>query len=87
MAQVVIYITTYCPYCTAAKALLRSKGIAFEEVDVIHDPDRRMEMEERSQRRTVPQIFIDDRPIGGYDEARNLDFTGELDRLLGLKTD
>ncbi len=87
MAKVVIYITTYCPYCTAAKALLRSKGVVFEEVDVTHDPDRRMEMEKRSQRRTVPQIFIDDRPIGGYDEARNLDFAGELDRLLGLKTD
>lgn len=87
MAKVVIYITTYCPYCTAAKALLRSKGVVFEEIDVTNDPDRRLEMEKRSQRRTVPQIFIDDRPIGGYDEARNLDFAGELDRLLGLKTD
>jgi glutaredoxin 3 len=87
MARVVIYITTYCPYCTAAKALLRSKGVVFEEIDVTSDPDRRLEMEKRSQRRTVPQIFIDDRPIGGYDEARNLDFAGELDRLLGLKTD
>lgn len=87
MARVVIYLTSYCPYCTAAKALLRSKGVVFEEIDVTNAPDRRLEMEQRSQRRTVPQIFIDDRSIGGYDDARHLDFTGELDRLLGGKID
>jgi GrxC family glutaredoxin len=84
MAQVVIYIAPYCPYCTAAKALLRSKNVAFEEIDVTNDPERREEMENRSQRRTVPQIFIDGQSIGGYDDARDLDATGELDRLLGL---
>jgi len=84
MAKVVIYITTYCPYCTAAKALLRSKAVPFDEIDVTRDPARRAEMEQLSQRRTVPQIFIDGRPIGGYDEARQLDASGELDRLLGL---
>jgi glutaredoxin 3 len=84
MARVVIYITTYCPYCTAAKALLRSKNVPFEEIDVTQDPDRRAEMERFSQRRTVPQIFIDGQSIGGYDDARRLDMTGELDRLLGL---
>jgi GrxC family glutaredoxin len=84
MARVVIYITTYCPYCTAAKALLRSKKVVFEEVDVTNDPLRRAEMEQLSQRRTVPQIFIDGQSIGGYDDARYLDSTGALDRLLGI---
>jgi len=84
MAQVVIYTTNYCPYCTAAKALLRSKNVSFDEIDVTSDQLRRGEMEQRSQRRTVPQIFIDGKPIGGYDEARDLDANGELDRLLGI---
>jgi glutaredoxin 3 len=84
MAQVVIYTTNYCPYCTAAKALLRSKNVRFEEIDVGEDPARRAEMERLSQRRTVPQIFIDGIPIGGYDDARQLDANGELDSLLGI---
>lgn len=84
MAKVVIYTTNYCPYCTGAKSLLRSKKVEFEEIDVTDDPARRMEMEQLSRRRTVPQIFIDGQPIGGYDEARLLDARGELDRLLGL---
>lgn len=84
MAQVVIYTTNYCPYCTAAKALLRSKNVQFDEIDVTSDPLRRSEMEQRSQRRTVPQIFIDGKPIGGYDDAHELDVSGELDRLLGI---
>jgi glutaredoxin 3 len=83
MSQVVIYTTTYCPYCTAAKALLRSKNVQFHEIDVTDDPARRIEMEKLSRRRTVPQIFIDGKPIGGYDDARRLDSEGELDRLLG----
>ena len=84
MAQVVIYTTNYCPYCTAAKALLRSKNVRFDEIDVTSDPSRRAEMEQRSQRRTVPRIFIDGKPIGGYEDARDLDANGELDRLLGI---
>ncbi len=83
MARVVIYTTSYCPYCTGAKALLRSKQVAFEEIDVTDDPARRAEMERLSRRRTVPQIFIDGEPIGGYDDARLLEARGELDRLLG----
>lgn len=83
MAKVVIYTTSYCPYCFGAKALLRSKNIEFEEIDVTDDPVQRAEMERLSARRTVPQIFIDAHPIGGYDEARRLDAIGELDRLLG----
>ncbi len=83
MVQVVIYTTNYCPYCTGAKALLRSKDVKFEEIDVTHDPAKRAEMERLSQGWTVPQILIDGQPIGGYDEARSLDAAGELDRLLG----
>jgi glutaredoxin 3 len=85
MAQVIIYTASYCPYCTGAKALLRAKNVAFEEIDVTYDEARRDEMERLSRRRTVPQIFIDGKPIGGYDDARRLDATGELDRMLGLK--
>jgi glutaredoxin 3 len=84
MDQVVIYTTSYCPYCTGAKGLLRSKNVQFEELDVTDDPERRAEMERLSGRRTVRQIFIQGKPIGGYDDARRLDATGELDRLLGF---
>jgi glutaredoxin 3 len=87
MAQVVIYTTNYCPYCTGAKALLRSKKVQFEEIDVTHDAAKRAEMERLSQRWTVPQIFIDDLPIGGFDDMRRLDETGELDRLIGREVE
>jgi len=83
MPRVVIYTTPYCPYCFRAKALLRSKQVEFEEIDVSDDPARRAEMERLSARRTVPQIFIDAEPIGGFDDARRLDTMGELDRMLG----
>ena len=82
MAQVVIYTTHYCPYCTAAKALLRSKKVQFEEIDVTHDVEKRAEMERLSQRWTVPQIFIDGKPIGGFDDMSRLDLNGMLDPLL-----
>jgi glutaredoxin 3 len=62
---------------------LRSKKVQFDEIDVTDDPARRTEMEKLSQRRSVPQIFIDGKPIGGYDDAQRLDAKGELDRLLG----
>ena len=84
MARVVIYTTNYCSYCSGAKALLRSKNVSFEEIDVTADPDRRAEMERLAHRRTVPQIFIDAKGIGGFDDARFLDSTGELDRLLRI---
>ncbi len=82
MAHVRIYTTTYCPYCSAAKSLLRAKNVQFEEIDVTNDSERRSEMEKLSHRFTVPQIFINDQPIGGYDDAQVLDARGELDRLL-----
>jgi glutaredoxin 3 len=82
MANVVMYTTQYCPYCVQAKALLRNKGVAFEEVDVGGDDELRSKMIEASGRRTVPQIFINDSPIGGFEELRSLEEEGELDRLL-----
>jgi glutaredoxin 3 len=82
MAKIVMYTTQYCPYCVRAKALLRHKGIEFEEIDVSEDEAVREKMIEESGRRTVPQIFINGSPVGGFDELRTLDEQGELDRLL-----
>ncbi len=82
MAKVVMYTTQQCPYCVGAKALLRHKGVSFEEIDVSDDAELRAKMIEESGRRTVPQIFINDRAIGGFEELRALDEGGELDRLL-----
>ncbi len=82
MAKVIVYTTEYCPYCVRAKSLLKHKGVAFEEIDVGQDDALRDKMVEESGRRTVPQIFIDDKPIGGFDELYALDQDGELDRLL-----
>ena len=82
MQKVIIYTTNYCPYCFGAKALLRSKNVEFEEIDVTDDPARRIEMERLSRRRTVPQVFIEGQPVGGFDDIRRLDAAGELDRLL-----
>lgn len=64
--NVIMYSTQYCPYCVAAKQLLNSKGIPYEEIDVGAAPERRQEMQQLSQRRTVPQIFADGNHIGGY---------------------
>ena len=83
MAKVEVYSTNYCPYCMRAKALLRSKGVAFEEIDVTDDPELRAKMVKRAGgRRTVPEIFINGEIIGGCDELFALERSGELDRLL-----
>ncbi len=82
MAKVEIYTTQTCPYCHRAKALLNQKGVAFREVDVSMDPDMRRQLIDRTGRRTVPQIFINDEAIGGFDELRALDVAGELDKKL-----
>lgn len=85
MADIVMYTTTYCPFCFRAKDLLASKGVEWEEIDLDQRPDRRFEMMERSQgRHTVPQIFVDGAGLGGYDEIAALDRQGKLDGLLGL---
>lgn len=83
LARVILYTTTYCAYCSAAKAFLRARNIEFEEIDVTDDPSARAEMERKSAHRTVPQIFIDGISIGGFDDLRRLAITGELNQLLG----
>ncbi len=82
MAKVIVYTTDYCPYCLRAKNLLRHKGVAFEEIDVSEDDALREQVVAKSGRRTVPQIFIDGKSIGGFDELYALDQEGELDRIL-----
>lgn len=84
MVRVVIYTTSYCPYCRGAKELLRAKKVDFEEIDVTHNPDLRREMERRSGRKTVPQIFVDGLPLGGFAEVRLLEAEGKLDAILGI---
>lgn len=83
MAKVEIYTSPFCGYCFRAKRLLDSKGVSFEEFDVMMDAAKREEMVERAAgRSTVPQIFIDGRHIGGCDELHALDKAGKLDPLL-----
>ncbi|MGB0695315.1 MAG: glutaredoxin 3 [Rhodospirillaceae bacterium] len=87
MATVEIYTSPFCPFCHRAKALLGRKGIEFTEIDVMMSPKKRMEMEKRAEgRHTVPQIFINDKGIGGCDELHALDAKGELDPLLAAET-
>jgi glutaredoxin 3 len=82
MPKVEIYTTPWCPYCTAAKSLLNEKGVTFTEVDVV-DPQKRAAMVEKAHgRRTVPQIFIGETHVGGYDDMAALERRGKLDPLL-----
>jgi glutaredoxin 3 len=81
---VIMYTQVLCGYCSAARALLKKKGVAYEEINVTLNGKLRREMIERSGGYTVPQIFIDGRHIGGYDEMAALDNAGQLDDLLGL---
>jgi len=84
MADIEIYTKFFCPYCTRAKALLESKGVAFREIDVTMDAALRRAMVERAHgRSTVPQIFIDGHHVGGSDDVSALDARGGLDPLLG----
>ena len=85
MADIVMYKTQVCPYCVMAGGLLKKKGQTWQEIDVTHDAALRQEMEERSGRRTVPEIFIDGVCVGGYDDLARLNSTGELDKLLGIE--
>lgn len=82
MAPVKIYTTPYCPYCHAAKDLLADKGVEFTEIDVTGDHAERARLAEVTGQRTVPQIFIGERSIGGYDELSALEGSGRLDPLL-----
>ena len=85
MAEVELYTTMYCPYCSRARALLQRKGVAYVDIDIAEEPARRDEMIGRAQgRSTVPQIFINGEHIGGYDDLAALDRAGELDPKLGI---
>lgn len=79
---IVLYATGWCPYCQRARALLAKKGLEFKEIDVEDDGKLREEMIARSGKRTVPQIFIGDKHVGGCDDLLALDGSGELDRLI-----
>ena len=82
MTTVTMYATGWCPYCARARQLLVGKGVTVDEIDIEARPDQRAVMMERSGRRTVPQIFIGDRHIGGCDDLHALDAAGGLDPLL-----
>lgn len=82
MANIIIYTKAVCPYCDWAKKLLDSKKAAYQEIRVDTDPAQRETMERLSGRRTVPQIFINDQAIGGFDDLSALDKAGKLDTLL-----
>ena len=84
LVKVEMYSTPVCPYCIRAKALLNKKGVPFEEINVMINPTKRQEMMKRANGHTVPQIFIDGKPIGGCDEMFELDFDGDLDEMLGI---
>lgn len=79
---VTLYVSDWCPYCRRAKDLLTQKHVVFSEINVEDDDKFRQEMIARSNRRTVPQIFIGDRHVGGCDDLFELDRSGELDRLI-----
>jgi glutaredoxin 3 len=82
MSEVTLYTTNTCPYCAAAKSLLKAKGVSYKEISVQTSVEQRTIMMERSGRRTVPQIFIGERHIGGFDDMALLQQRGELDALL-----
>lgn len=85
LPDIVIYTTPICGYCMAAKSLLKEKGATWREVDVSKDSTERESMMARTGRRTVPQIFIGERHIGGFDDLAALDREGGLDPLLGIQ--
>ncbi len=85
MAKVLMYSTGVCPFCLMAERLLKSKGVEIEKVRVDLEPERRQEMMQRTGRRTVPQIYVGERHVGGYDDLAALDRAGGLDPLLGSK--
>lgn len=79
----IIYTSTFCSYCVRAKQLLKEKGISFEEINLDHDPKKREELEQLTQQRTTPQIFLNDKFVGGFEQLKALYVSGELDKLIG----
>ncbi|WP_206996026.1 glutaredoxin 3 [Trinickia mobilis] len=82
MTSITIYTTPACPYCVAAKALLKRKGVTFAEISVDENPALAKSLRERTGRRTVPQIYIGEHHVGGFDDLRALDDAGNLDAML-----
>ena len=82
MAKITVYLTSWCPYCNMAKRLLQEKGQTWQEIDVEGQPELRREMIERAGRTSVPQIWIGETHVGGYDELAALEAAGDLDPLL-----
>ena len=83
MAEVIIYSTTVCPYCVRAKQLLERKGVEYKEINLSkEDPQVRLNLMQRTNHRTVPQIFINEQFIGGFDQLYALEREGKLDELL-----
>ncbi len=82
--KIIVYSKSYCPFCTMAKELLARKGVAFETIDLEKNPDLMAEMLSKSNgSKTVPQIFVGDKHVGGYSDMAELDKKGELDTLIG----
>jgi glutaredoxin 3 len=84
VTKVEIYTSSLCGYCTHAKNLLEKKDVKFVEYDVTYDPRKRQEMTTRTGKTAVPQVFINDKPVGGYSDLVELDIDDELDNMLGL---
>lgn len=82
MVKIEMYSTAACPYCIRARRLLNKKGVKFNEIRIDEDPSQEAVMIQRSERLTVPQIFIGERHIGGYDDMAELDMDGQLDPIL-----
>ena len=82
MAKIEVYTTDYCPYCVRAKSLLKNKGVEFKEIEVKTDQERLDLVKKSNGMRTVPQIFINDKHIGGFDDLHKLDLSGELNKML-----
>lgn len=80
--EVIIYLSQWCPFCVRAKMLLDNKGVSYQEIDIDQQPQQRALMMERSQRRTVPQIFIGDHHVGGCDDLFAAEQQGQLDSML-----
>ena len=83
-AKIIIYTKKYCPYCSAAKELFKSKGVSFEEIDVTGDQKKLDELIKQTQHQTVPQIFVGEKFVGGFRELEALDESGELNQILGI---
>lgn len=86
-AKIEIYGNEFCAYCTAARMLLKKKGLNFTDIPITADDSARAEMQRRSGASSVPQIMINDRPIGGFDELYELEESGDLDKLLDARAD